>query len=435
MIVILLVADSCKASAPGFAGGPAVTPFLDSLAVEGTWFEKFFAAGAWTIPSVMSMLTGTLGHRLGVCRWRHPFPAHRPTLLTAFAAAGFEVRSFHPYPRWGFLTIPGKGAVGNSQDMDAVCAALRGRKGQDRFVFVLHWWTHLPYLCHEVPQDKWHVACDFSLESLNRYPERIAPKLENSYLQAVAHFSEEVLPRYLDAAGAHGEEVLLAVTGDHGETWGRSLPAGRKVENVYDLHGRWIADETIQVPLVLHGKTATATIPAGQCLGGLASGLDVGPTLAALADIPWPGPEPDFPPPGLVERNEKDLNIIGASLKEHVLTGLDAPRDEVLTISSHNAHQPKTYPADGKEMWRTMALRDAKAWYIWDGVAQEKAVNSVDEAAVLSEEETAAVFARLEEMRQQAVDSAAPVEGEDIDDLRSDAEQVKKQLRSLGYLD
>jgi Sulfatase len=435
MIVLLIVADSLKAGAPGFAGGGAETPFLDELAGAGTHFENFFASGAWTVPSLMSMMTGTLGNRLGVCRWRHPFPARRPTLLTAFAAAGFEVSCFHPYPKWGFLTLPGKGQVENSQDTYAVEKSLSGRTGQDRLVVILHWWTHLPYITKALSRKSWHAACDFSLESLNRHPKRIAAKLEESYLKSVSHFSEKVLARYVEAASSGGEKVLTVVTGDHGETWGRSLPEGRKVEQVYDLHGRWISDETIKVPFVLHGHGAHGAIPGGQSLGGLAGGVDLGPTVAELAGVPWPGPAPDDSIPGLIERKDDDLDIIGQSLAPSVFYGSAAPRREVITISSHNTHVPRTYPASGKEMWRTFAARTADSWFIWDGVDAKRSIITLPNGAAPGDLEADEIFKRLEALRQKSVDSAPMVPDEDLDALRKDEAKIARNLRSLGYLE
>ncbi|MCZ7583975.1 MAG: sulfatase-like hydrolase/transferase [Deltaproteobacteria bacterium] len=343
MIVLVVVADSLKGEAPGFAGGGAATPFLDGLAAEGAVFDNYCASGAWTIPSVMSMLTGTWPHRLGLCRWRHPFPAHRATLLTAFAAAGFETRCFHPYPQWGFLTLPGKTRVENSQDVAAVESALRAPRGHDRFVFLLHWWTHLPYVNRELARGAWHAACDLSLDSLAKYPGRFAAMLERRYFDAVSYFSEQVLPRYVNAAASGGDDVLVAVTGDHGETWGRSLPSGRNVELIYDLHGRWITDETIRVPLVLHGRGADGAIPARR-IDGMAAGVDFAPTVADLAGIPWPGPAPAETGSGVAERLFAPEDDAGVSLAACVREGAVTPRREVMTVSSHNTHEPKNLP-------------------------------------------------------------------------------------------
>lgn len=434
MIVVFIIVDSLKAEIVGRPDGPAKIPTIDRLIEGGACFQNNYASGAWTIPSIISMLTGTLPHQVGVCRWRHPFPARRPTLLTAFAAAGFEVFSFVPYPRWGLLTVPGRGVVGDSQEPEAIAQAIRGRQGHDRFILIHYWWTHLPYLNRKLTQPTWHKTCDFALESLKRHPKRFAAKLEETYLKSVSYFSERWLPPLLEAAEAKGEKSLLVVTGDHGETWGRSWPAGRRVEHIYDLHGRWISDETIKVPLIICGQGAQGRIPARRCVEGFAGGVDLGPTLADLAGIPWPGPAPEDSGPSLVERNEGDLDITGQSMADSVMRGTPVPEHEVLTFSTQNTHTPRTYPGVGLEMWRTVALRTAQAWHIWDGVAKEETV--VSEGALISagEEDGGPHFDRLEALRRRAVDSAPIVEVPVADDLREN-EEIKAKLRSVGYLD
>ncbi|MBW2277963.1 MAG: sulfatase-like hydrolase/transferase [Deltaproteobacteria bacterium] len=444
MKVVFIVADSLRADAPGFAGGPAETPLIDRLATEGTRFDRAFVTGAWTIPSLMSMLTGSYPHRISIARWRHTFPAHRPTLLTAFRDAGFDVRCLHPYPQWGFINTPGKGEVGNSQDPQAVIEALGGPSDSDRFVLIHHWWTHLPYVNSELSLEQWHAACDFALESVGKYPERIAPKLEQSFHKSVSFLSEQLLGRYLDAATAGGGDVLLVLTGDHGETWGRSLPQGRRVENVYDLHGRWISDETIHVPLVFWGKGAGGAIPSDQALGGFARGVDIGATIADLAGIPWPGPIPEGTSPMTCDRglgaDGEGLEIVGRSLRGCIERGEPAPHDEVVTFSSENCHVPRTYPDDGKLMWRTLGLRDDTHWYVWDGVDGEGSVSGIGEGAgEVDGERVSAVHARLEELRQGAADPGPLIAEEHLAGLRAGEDEdnaaVVERLRTLGYLE
>jgi len=438
MKVVLVVVDSLRADAPGFASGSARTPLLDALAAAGTTYDDCFASGSWTIPSLVSLLTGRFAHHLGVARWRHPFPARQPTLLTAFAAAGFEIETLHPYPRWGLGNVPGHGAVGDSQDPATVERALRGRRGTDRLILLHHWWTHLPYVSRELPLHTWHRACDFAIESLGRHPERVARSLEHAYHAGVGFFSEELLARYLDAAGAGGDDVLLVLTGDHGETWGGSLPAGRRVETVYDLHGRWLTDETIRVPLLFHGRAARGAIPGGRRLGGLVRGVDVGPTIADLAGIPWPGPRPEPSPPFTVDRAPMDHETEGASLAASLLAGAPAPSAAALTVSSHNTHEPRTYPPEGPRLWRALGLRTPGHWFVWDGVARRLEARSIAGGEAPPPAETERIQRMLESERAAGV-AAGPLIPEALFPpiRREDPSQaaVEERLRALGYVD
>ncbi|MCP4604596.1 MAG: sulfatase-like hydrolase/transferase [Proteobacteria bacterium] len=443
MLVIMVIADSLKADAPSYAGGGASTPFLDQLAAEGTRFDDAFASGAWTIPSLLSMVTGKYGHRLGVGQWRHPFPRHQPTLMTAFSAAGFEVSCFHPYPRWGFHIIPGSGNIANSQDSNQIISFLKGSKGRDRFALIHHWWTHLPYINSELPIASWHKACDFALDSLGRYPMRIAPTLEESYFKSVSFFSESLLSRYLDAAGSSGEDVLLIVTSDHGETWGRSLPKGRRVSHVYDLHGRWLTDETIRIPLLFWGKGNSRSIPAGQKLKGFARGVDIGPTVAALADIPWPGPVPESEGPFLfncgIDPEKLDSDIDGKSLLHNVMHGTDTSLNSAMTVSSHNTRVPRTYPEDGRKMWRTLGMRTNHHWLIWDGIETTRKIIPIEKGIKLSPKRADDEFETLETAWRAAVDSGPVIQKELFPKTKTnepDEEEIAdNRLRTLGYLD
>ncbi len=460
MMVVVLVVDSLRGDTPGFAGGTAATPLLDQVAGEGTHFRRTVVSGSWTVPSLLSMVSGTLPHRLGVCRWRHPFPARRPTLMSAFAAAGFEVRTLTFNPRWALTNCPGRGLAGDSQDPQQVVDALRGPRGRDRLVLIHHWWTHLPYLAKKLPRDGWLRACGAVLEALGRRQEPLAPRFRALYERALAHFSAELLGRYLDAATEGGEDVLLLLTGDHGENWGECLPADRRVEHIYDLHGRWLADATACVPLLVWGSGHGGAIPAGASLGGVVRGVDVGPTVAGLAGIPWPGPLPAADGPLLVDRgitrDGEGLVLDGRSLDAAVMEGRDAPAREGLVVSSHNTHQPHTYPEDGRTMWRCFGLRTDDAWFVFDGVAGTREIRThrpEDAAREAAEADACRIWDLLEREWASAVGPAGvlprelyPRFGGEVADTDFDGEPavveppeeedpLAARMRMLGYLD
>ncbi len=442
MKVILMVVDSLRGDAPGFAGGGAPTPLMDQLAGEGTRFGAMTVSGSWTVPSLMSMATATFPHRMGVCRWRHPFPRHRPTLMSAFAAAGFGVSTFAYNPRWCFGNTPARGSVGDSQQPDEVIKALRAASS-DHLFLIHHWWTHLPYINKKLPTGGWKRACAASLESLNRHPGAMAPKFRANYLKSVGYFDHEILGRYLDAASAGGDDVLLILTGDHGENWGESLPEGRRIEHIFDLHGRWLRDETAHVPLVLWGRGERGSIPAGATLDGTVRGVDMAPTIAGLAGVPWPGPLPEDDGPTLrgmgIAADGQGLSFDGHSLSDHVWSGAHADTADTLTIASHNTHQPDTYPEDGRKMWRTLGMRTADAWCVFDGVDQAREIvpHAVAEPQVAPE-----TWESLEREWRGAVGPGEVLPkdlypgGRDPEPGEADdREGVLEKMRMLGYLE
>jgi hypothetical protein len=377
VIVVLIVADSVRSDAPGYAGGPSDTPNLDRLAREGAVASEAFASAGWTVPSMVALTTGTFPHRVGVARWRHPFPRRRPTLMSAFAAAGFDVQTLVHNPRFCLANMGFRGVGGDSEAPDQVIEALKAPPGTDRFVLVQHWWTHLPYRNEYIPKSNWRALCDEAIGEMGGRPEQSVPRLKGEYHDALSWFDRELLPRYMDAAASSGQDVLFCFTADHGENWGDSVPAGHKVEHMYDLHGRWLTDETTRVPLLFWGHGLQS-----QALQGFFRGVDLAPTLCALSGVPWPGKLPTDDHPTVVERGigeeGEGLILDGLDLSHAVNTGEPTGVVDALTVTSHNAVKPPRYPKAGRRMWCRYGLRTAETRYQWDGLYGQREVLPMD---------------------------------------------------------
>ncbi len=393
MIVILIIADSVRGSPRWPFDTNAETPLIDQLAASGTGFEHAFASATWSIPSMVSMLTGQWAHRLGVTSWRHRIQSHTPTLFSAFAKAGFEVICCSPRPHHSWRNVPIRGTIIDSQEPERVVDALLGRTGHDRLVLIHHWWTHLPYINAKLSRSAWQKACDLAVESLGRNPELVAGRLQAAHYQSLSYFSRELLSRYLDAAARGGERVLLALTSDHGETWGASFPQGHRAQKICDLHGRWITDETVRVPLLFWGDAAQEKIPQAQRLGGIARGVDVGPTLAQLAGVPF-----------------DDGSADGCSLVGCIFNGDPAPAPEAITFSSTCTPVPQTDRRSGREMWRTLGLRTPEQWFVYDGVEDTLVVAPVSGVVRGTDRQHRQVRARLRTLWSAAVDTEPLIE-------------------------
>src|SRR5207253_9081968 len=94
-------------------------------------------------------------------------------------------------------------------------------------------------------------------------------------------YADEVFRRTLETLAAMHlpEGTAIAVVGDHGEALG---------EHGTLLHGRWLYDELVRVPLLVQ---APGRLPAGAVVRGSCGVVDVMPTLLDLAGV--------RPPPGL----------------------------------------------------------------------------------------------------------------------------------------
>lgn len=351
MKIVLFIVDSLRADTPGFAGGSAETPVLDALSERAAVFTRAHCSGSWTIPSMVSMMTGCFPHRTGVCNWRHRPHPDVPFLPDLLAAHGLPTRVFVPNPRWAFAGWPAPPETGDSQDLDAVEAAL----ADDRpgLVLVHHWWTHIPYTPRPSPWSAHKAVADKLIDALHHAPALVAPRLRGLYERAVSHWSEVLLPRWLGALERCGQPVLGVVTADHGESWGELVPGGAPVEHIFDLHGRWLEDATTAVPLIVWGQTAEGPVRAGQISEGFARGLDLGPTLAAAAGLPDLGPND------------------GRSMLPSLLHGAPTGVDAALTIGSHNTWHPEEYPRDGRVMWRTWSLRTEAGRETWQAPSGE----------------------------------------------------------------
>jgi hypothetical protein len=335
--------------------------------------------------------------------------------MSAFAAAGFETRLLAYNPRWLFGSCPERGPVGCSQRLDDVMEALKAPRGCDRYVMIHHWWTHLPYLPMRLDAPLWKRSRDAAVEALARDPATMIPKLRSMYHMAVRFFSEQLLPVYLDAACSSGDDVQVVLTGDSGEDWGEELPADRPIEHHFDLGGHWQRDATTAVPLLLWGRGSGGTIPGGVAIEGTPRGVDLAPTIAALAGVPGPGPLPGPLPPGdgdslfdgEIGDDGEGLHLEGRSIADEVMSGGVIPERELLVVSSHNTHEPDVYPDDGLALWRNHSARVGDRWYVWDGPAQRGEVRTAAGVPVVSAADDGAdhetIWSALDERWRQSV--------------------------------
>ena len=373
MKILLVVADSLRADAI-FA-----PPTMRAMVDGGLCFERAVCSGSWTIPSLAAMVGGDWPHRLGLCHWRHRPPAGAPNLFQAFRDAGFFVGGAFPNPAWAFKGWPGAPAWVDSNSPAAVRALLESVQGDALFV-IHHWGTHFPYIAAERPWGVHQRGAAAAMEGFCAEP-GLGPTFARRYDRAVMRVSEEHLAGWIEQLCSGGDDVLVALTGDHGEHWGSALPAGRHLEHLFDLHGRWFTDETTRVPMVLWGSGRLARTPAR--VGDWVGGLDLAPTLCAAAGLPWAGPTGREIPAG------------------QSLWGGDAglcPRGFGLTIGSLNPYRPETYPARATEMWVAGSAVSEAGRCSWDplrGPTLEGAP-PVD-AARLSQELAGAVDARMGE--------------------------------------
>jgi arylsulfatase A-like enzyme/Tfp pilus assembly protein PilF len=271
--VLLVSIDTLRADRVGAYGARgAKTPSLDRLAAEGVRFETAVATTPLTLPSHASLLTGLLPPRHGV---RHNglfrLADDAVTLAERFGASGRATgavvgayvlaarfglaQGFGHYDdrmsaeravAGGYLERPAAAVTDRALDW---LAATPG----PFFLFVHYYDPHADYTPPEP------FASDF----------RARP-----YEGEIAYVDRE-LGRLLAALEQAGRlsRTVVAVTADHGESLGEHGEA---------THGYGLYDATLRVPLLVRGPG----VPAGRVVRGVVSGVDVAPTLLALAGAP-----------------------------------------------------------------------------------------------------------------------------------------------------
>ncbi|MBI5532339.1 MAG: sulfatase [Deltaproteobacteria bacterium] len=406
MRIVLIIADSLRADAPGFAGGDCNTPVLDQMAEQGVWFHHATTSAAWTVPSIASILTGLWAHRLGLYRWEQPLPSHARSLFGAMADQGYQVASFVFDPDYLFVSVPEAGVVGSSQDVERMIGWLQRCTSSNLFVVIHVWSTHFPYVDRPLSVRTWKRLSDEVLGAWQKDPSVVGPKVRALYRRGVERFSERLLPRIVSAVREHAgsERCLVVVTGDHGESWGERGQA--PVTDVFDLHGNHLHEEVLSVPLLLWGPEWLEPRP----IPGAARSVDIAPTLAAIAGASLPGAD-------------------GVSLADCVQGQGEAPSLPSLSFASRDfVSQPEPVPSTAEELWKQVAFRTGSWKLIWTPSTAEQCVYRLDvdpgerNPLARGSGEPAEAWEEIEKAWREAKCAPAP-----------DLAAVK--LRRLGYIE
>jgi arylsulfatase A-like enzyme/Tfp pilus assembly protein PilF len=269
--LLLITLDTTRADRLGCYGAEdAQTPNLDRLAAGGTRFERALSPTPLTLPSHATLMSGRVPRRHGVRNNAlYRLDGDVPLLAESLRAAGYRTAAFVSAAVLDRITGIGRGfglyddrvRVGDraafnyqeraaSQTTDAVLAALPALE-PPFFLWVHYFDPHLPF----VP------------------PEPFRSRFADRPYDGEIAFMDAETGRLLDAVRARAGRVLVAVAGDHGESFG---------EHDEDAHGVFVYQATQRVPLILHGPG----VPAGRTVGSNVGLVDVAPTLLRLLGRP-----------------------------------------------------------------------------------------------------------------------------------------------------
>jgi tetratricopeptide (TPR) repeat protein len=242
--VLLITIDTLRADRVG----RGLTPAIDELARRGTAYTNVRAAAPLTLPSHVSLLTGTLPPVHGVRENGVIFDKKTPTIAPAFKAAGYRTAAFV-----GAYVLNRR--FGLDEGFDTYDDAVRRdmaraelleaeRPGAEVVDAALNWlmsdgapfflWIHMydPHAPYAPPA------------------EYLAKAGGRPYDGEVAYADAQV-GRVITALRERGllDRTIVAVTGDHGEGLG---------DHDETTHGMLAYDSTLRVPLVVVGPNAGA---------------------------------------------------------------------------------------------------------------------------------------------------------------------------------
>ena len=332
--VVLIVVDTLRADHLGAYGYARPTsPRIDRLADHGALFESAWSAAPWTLPSVMSIVTGrpASGHRVENDGLK--LAAGVPTLAETLGAAGYATGAFvsHVYVSGlygfarGFQTFDDFGLskpdyrleAGMEPDAGRVTGAVLAwlaRQGRRPVFVMVHYFDpHWPY---DPPPEYaglfpsgYRGPLDARYDAISKFIDPAVP-LPDDYRRFLIdrydgeiRFVDDQIGRLLDglAGMGRGGRAWIVLTADHGEEFKEHGSMG---------HGRQLYEEAIRVPLIIAraaeaGGRARRTGPVGgidlfPTIAGLAGGAAVPSGLAGRSLVPLL--DPATPPPTGPER-------------------------------------------------------------------------------------------------------------------------------------
>jgi len=294
--IILISVDTLRADAA------ATMQSVKRLSMRGAVWPRAMSTSSWTLPALASLQTGLMpaAHGAGCLEDGHcqGLSGNVPTLAEELAGAGWQTAAIVANPWAGagmgfargfdefvdpgqpgrrlILAGPQSGPHGqdDARTVDAAIEWLADAPANGFYLWVHLMGPHMPYL--HSPIDKMRRLDPVTLRSSYPSSEAQRKEIRDAYAGEVAYTDGQV-SRLLDAMSERGllETAVVVFTSDHGEEfWDHG-----EVEHGHSHHG-----EITDVPLVL----LAPGVAAGE-RPGVASLIDVAPTLKSIAGLPSNG--------------------------------------------------------------------------------------------------------------------------------------------------
>lgn len=293
-VVVVFASTQRKDQWTGYGGPAETTPFIASqVGAHGVRMADALAVAVSPHESAVALTTGRLPHELDAIepsprRNARPVPRSATTLAERFATAGwfavgvsanhhfnrrmgqfqgfYWYRDSQPFSLMVDRRIPAGQAVRFA--LRRVADRTEAERARPLYLQVALVDSHKPF---KVPAAE---AKPFQSEGQAVAPYRATLRRMDNAIEA--------LVQGLAESGITQENTLFVVTADHGE--GLGIPEHHRRE-----HGYMLYPSSVEIPWVMwgHGLPANRTVP------GLASTIDVAPTIASLAGLTVPADEVD----------------------------------------------------------------------------------------------------------------------------------------------
>ena len=287
-------------------------PHLFKLIKDSVYYREAYPNGCWTMPSHMSLLTGTLPSRHGINKdWQSSRGKMYPRLNESLKSLPVILKTKN-IATLKFAKLPGRLGFGRGFDIDdrddpfstnrkffKLLQEIENNKEKDFFFFIHTWMVHAPYAnCYFIDKDRLNPEIryyinnfrvlgkekKFATRAFHRY--LIENKLLNvkncvTLYDSGIRYVDRYVGRIIQKTKQLGiyKNLMFIVVSDHGEHFAEHYP-GR----FYDHHGRDYYEEFIKVPLIIkypeQRRTGVKKSPVSL--------IDVLPTVLDFYDMDIP---------------------------------------------------------------------------------------------------------------------------------------------------
>ena len=267
---VLIVLDTLRADRLGVYGHSRPTsPHIDQLASEGIVFENAISYGAWTLPAITALLTGSYPTKLefdaGLARSLVENLSSGGVQTAAFTEGGYVSHHFGINRGFAVYQDPDSAIrVGDQANPPGVAIRrtfsaaenwLRQNADRPFFLFIHTYEVHIPYLrsrfAQKLPRGELGAVVNIGENQRIRDGEVKLGREEQRYLAALydggVRVADREVGRFISLLNELGiaDQTLVVVTSDHGEDLGDRYP------HYAAEHGHSLYDELVRIPLII----------------------------------------------------------------------------------------------------------------------------------------------------------------------------------------